>query len=90
MSEPTNLVPNLKKIMEEYTEMEEETIQATQAETGQEEERAKVKANSHWKNKEKGRKELKKREQKAVEKKQATGSQSRLMLLRGIYSTETS
>ena len=42
MSEPTNLVSNLNKIMEEYTKREEETIQATQAEIGQEEERAEV------------------------------------------------
>ena len=31
MSEHLNLVPNLNKIMEEYTEREEETVQATQA-----------------------------------------------------------
>ena len=37
MSEPTNLVPNLNEIMEEYTEREEETVQAAQAETKQEE-----------------------------------------------------
>ena len=39
MSEPLNLVRNLNEIMEEYVEREEETVQATQAETGQEEER---------------------------------------------------
>ena len=42
MFEPTNLVPNLNEIMEEYAELENETIQATQAITGQGEERAKV------------------------------------------------
>ena len=31
MSEPTNLVPNLNEIMEEYVEWENETVQATQA-----------------------------------------------------------
>ena len=40
MSEPMNLVPNLNEIMEEYAEMVEEAVQATQAETGKEEERA--------------------------------------------------
>ena len=44
MSKPTNLVPNLNESMEEYIEKEEETIQVTQAETGQGEERAKVSA----------------------------------------------
>ena len=44
MSKPTNLVPNLNEIMEEYTEKEEETVQVTQAEIGQGEERAKVSA----------------------------------------------
>ena len=39
MSKPSNLVPNLNEIMEEYTERGEEAVQATQAETGQEEER---------------------------------------------------
>ena len=42
MSEPTNLVPNLNEIMEEYTEMEDETVPVTQAETGKSEERAEV------------------------------------------------
>ena len=42
MSEPTNLVPNLNEIMEEYAELENETIQATQVEAEQGEERAKV------------------------------------------------
>ena len=31
MSEPTNLVPNLNEIMEEYVERENETVQATKA-----------------------------------------------------------
>ena len=44
MSKATNLIPNLNEIMEEYIEREEETVQVTQAETGQEEERAKVRA----------------------------------------------
>ena len=42
MSELTNPVPNLNEIMEEYTEREEETVQATQEEIGQEEERAEL------------------------------------------------
>ena len=42
MSEPQNLVPNLNKIMEEYDELEHETVQATQVVTGQGEERAEV------------------------------------------------
>ena len=35
MSEPSPLVPDLKEMMEEYAEMEEETVHATQAETEQ-------------------------------------------------------
>ena len=42
MFEPTNLVPNLNEIMEEYVEWENETIQATQAVTNQDEERNEV------------------------------------------------
>ena len=42
MSKPTNLVPNLNEIMEEYVEWENETVQATQAVTEQNEERGKV------------------------------------------------
>ena len=44
MSEPSHLVPNLNQMMEKYVEMEEEAVQATQAETGQEEERAEARA----------------------------------------------
>ena len=46
MFESTNLVPNLNEIMEEYTKREEETVQVTQAETGQAEERAEVRVES--------------------------------------------
>ena len=42
MSKPQNLVLNLNEIMEEYDELENETIQATHAVIGQGEERAKV------------------------------------------------
>ena len=42
MSEPTNLVPNLNEIMEEFVEWENETVQATQAVTEQDEERDEV------------------------------------------------
>ena len=42
MFKPTDLVPNLNEIMEEYAEREEETVEAAQAETGQIEERAEV------------------------------------------------
>ena len=44
MSELSNLVPNLNEIMEENTEREEEAVQATKAETGQEEERVEARA----------------------------------------------
>ena len=37
MFEPSNLVPNQNKIMEEYTKKEEEAVQVTQDEIGQEE-----------------------------------------------------
>ena len=42
MSEPTNLVPNLNEIMEEYAEWENEIVQATQAVAEQGEERDEV------------------------------------------------
>ena len=42
MSEPTNLVPNLNEIMEEYVEWENETVQAPQVVTEQDEERNEV------------------------------------------------
>ena len=42
MSKPTNLVPNLNEIMEEYAEGENETVQATQAVAKQGEERDEV------------------------------------------------
>ena len=42
MSEPQNLAPNLNEIMEEYDELENETVQATHVVTGQGEERAEV------------------------------------------------
>ena len=42
MSEPQNLVPNLNEIMEEYDELENETVQTTQALVGRGEERAEV------------------------------------------------
>ena len=69
MFEPINLVPNLNEIMEEYFEREEETVQVTQAETGQSEERAEVSTEL-----EQPMEELKKRkrgdeEARAVEKK---------------------
>ena len=70
MSEPSNLVPNLNEIMEEYAKWEEEAVQTTQAETGQEGEKVESKAEVEL---ERGREELKKLEQKVVEKKQATG-----------------
>ena len=47
MSKPLNLVPNLNKIMEEYTKRVEEAVQATQAETGHEEERVEARAESY-------------------------------------------
>ena len=42
MFEPQNLVLNLNELMEEYDELENETVQVTQAVTGQGEERAGV------------------------------------------------
>ena len=42
MSESSHLVPNLNKIKEDYVELENETVQATQAVAGQGEERAEV------------------------------------------------
>ena len=40
MSEPSHLIPNLSKMMEAYTKVEEETVQETQSREMQEEERA--------------------------------------------------
>ena len=42
MFEPTNLVPNLNEIMEDYAELENKTVQAAQAVAGQGEERVEV------------------------------------------------
>ena len=42
MFEPQNLVPNLNEIMEEYDELENETVQATQEIAGQGEGRDEV------------------------------------------------
>ena len=42
MFETSNLVPNLNKIMEEYAKGDQEVVQATQVEIGQEEERTEV------------------------------------------------
>ena len=42
MFEPTNLVPNLNEIMEEYAEWENETVQATKAVVEQGEEKDEV------------------------------------------------
>ena len=39
MSKPSHLVPNLNEIMEEHAKREEEVVQATQVEIGEEEER---------------------------------------------------
>ena len=39
MSKPSNLVPSLNEIMEEYAEWEEEAVQTTQVEIRQEGER---------------------------------------------------
>ena len=39
MFEPSNLIPNLNEIMEEYVEMEEEAVQEAQSGAVQEEER---------------------------------------------------
>ena len=44
MSEPSNLIPNLNEMMEEYAKREEEAVQATQVETGQEEESVEARA----------------------------------------------
>ena len=40
MFEPSHLIPNLKEMMEAYTEVEEESVQETQSGEVQEEERA--------------------------------------------------
>ena len=41
---PSPLVPNLNEMMEEYVEREEESVQVTQEEIGQKEERAEARA----------------------------------------------
>ena len=42
MSEPTTLIPNLNEIMEELTELEDQTVQTTQTRAKQVEERVDV------------------------------------------------
>ena len=44
MSEQSNLVPNLNEIMEEYAKREEEAVQMTQVQIGQEGERVESRA----------------------------------------------
>ena len=87
MSEPTNLVPNLNEIMEEYAERENETVQSTQAVVGQGEERDELNEepeqtknlSSQWKNLKRGKKEMKRQEQRVVKKNLLTGSRISLM-----------
>ena len=90
MSDPQNLVPNLNEIMEEYDELENETVQATHAVAGQGEERAEVNEELEQTVEEfRKRKEMKKR--RAANKNLVTGSLIWLILLGEInYSTETS
>ena len=70
MSEPKNLVPNLKKIMEKNDELENETVQATQAVATQGKERAEENeeleqtVEGSWKRK-RGNEEAERSEQKA-------------------------
>ena len=64
MSKPTNLVPNLNEIMEEYAEWENEIVQATQVVAKRGEERDEVnRVFEQRKNQEKGKEELKKLKQ---------------------------
>ena len=72
MFEPTNLVPNLNEIMEEYAEWENETVQATQAVTEQCEERDEVnrvfeQTLEESRKRKRGNEEAKSSEQKASE-----------------------
>ena len=79
--------------MEEYAKREEGTVQVAQAETRRSEERAEVNRETEQpvEDLEKGREEMKKKEQRAVEKKLVTGSLIWLILPEEInYSTETS
>ena len=62
MSKTLHLVPNLNKMMESYTKIEEEAAQATQAKIGQEEERVEVRVES-----EQSVEETKKRKREAIE-----------------------
>ena len=52
MSEPSHLVPNLNKMMEEYAEGEEESVQATPSGIGREGERTKVRVENEQTTKE--------------------------------------
>ena len=91
MSEPTNPVPNLNKIMEEYTELENETVQATQAVAEQGEGRAEVNEELEQTVEESRKRKRGNEEAKAVNKNLVTGSLIWLILLGEInYSIETS
>ena len=76
MSEPSHLVPYLNEIMEEYAKREEEAVQATQVEIGQEEERAEARAElcNQLKRLKIGGEELKKLELSKEKKKQTIWS----------------
>ena len=94
MSEPQNLVPNLNEIMDEYDELENETVQATQVVTGQGEERAEVndeleRTVEESRKRKRGKEEMKK--QRTSNKKLVTGSLTwQILLGEASYSIETS
>ena len=61
MSEPKTLIPNINEIIVEYVEGENEAVQATQTETGEEQVRAEAQEeNKTHLRKEESRKELSK------------------------------
>ena len=72
MSKPTTLIPNLNKIMEEYTELEDHTVQTTQIVAEQVEERVDVNDEleqtvEESRKRKRGNEEAEKSEQKASE-----------------------
>ena len=74
MFEPSPLVPNLNKTMEEYAKREEETVQATQADINRKEKelkKLKQRLSNQLKKPQRENEELKKLELSAEKKRQA-------------------
>ena len=93
MSEPSNHVPNLNEIMEEYTKGEQEVVQTTQEEVEQEEVRAEArveleKPNDETRKRKRGAKET--NAERIEEKASDWVSEQAYVAWRDNYNIETS